>query len=195
MPAAITRQRSTSRSSSKRPESPIKRGSSARLGRSARSPSPFSPNTSHNEMPSSLTLDADSTVLLKPSQPIRRRSTRLSAATGKASTGTPNEVVKATSVKRSISMNGHNIQASSSIDELDEPHAEAMTAEPAVPNGHGASISANGFSKASETYEVITGFTPAINDLRESPLPAPLVNAKPKIDWEVPRKALHSSIG
>jgi hypothetical protein len=203
MPGAITQQRSTSRSSSKRPESPIKRSSSARLNHTARSPSPFSLNTSHNEMPTALSLDSESSVILKPAQQIRRRSNRLSAAatTGKTTNSTPNVTAKTASIKPSVSMNGHGIKASDSISELDESPTKVTPVEsekPAVPDGHGTTAHASQFSTVTDNIGVngaLVCSPPNVIGVSESPRPAPLPTAKPKIDWEVPRKALHSSIG
>lgn len=148
-------------------------------------------------MPSTLSLDSDPTIILKPSQPIRRRSTRLSAAIAKASTESVNGTTEAAPIKRSVSTNGHAIKASDSIEELEERPTTIMTAESAAPNGNGSSMLANGFSHSGIT-EGQDFALPKAGDVRESPRPAPLTNAKPakpKIDWEVPRKALHSSIG
>ena len=200
MPTTITRQRTTSRSSSKRPESPIKRSSSARLNHSARSPSPFSLNTSHNEMPTAISLDADSNVILKPAQPIRRRSNRLSAAINKAANGSLNGAGKTSSVKSDVSSNGHGIKTNDSISELHESPAKSSQVDdsPAAPLGHGTTTHENTFTFAISDAEINGTSLPAplsAISIPQPPKAAPPLTAKPKTDWEIPRKALHSSIG
>jgi hypothetical protein len=199
MPVAITRQHSTSIQSSKRPENPIKRASSARLTRSGRSPSPFSPNTSHNEMPLPPSPDADSTSILKPAQPVRRRSARLSTATN-LSNGTANGTTVPSSLKNSISANGNGFKPE--FKPLDEVLADetAMQSQ-AVPNGSALDGAPSPLAaKHEETAEstqpdATVAPSSVIVPMEVSPLTPPKPAVKPKIDWEIPRKALHSSIG
>jgi hypothetical protein len=110
-------------------------------------------------------------------------------------------IAKTASIKPSVSMNGHGIKASDSISELDESPTKVTPVEsenPAVPNGHGATAHASQFGTVTDDVRVngaLVSSPPNVIGLSESPRPAPLPTSKPKIDWEVPRKALHSSIG
>lgn len=146
-------------------------------------------------MPAALSMDVDPTVILKPGQPIRRRSTRLSATTANASTGVANGTAKKASMKRSVSTNGHEIKPTDSIDELEELQTKVLPAVAAVPNGHTPDVLATEYRNNEEGHEATVALAPTSSlkagDLRASPL----ASVKPKIDWEVPRKALHSSIG
>lgn len=207
MPAALTRQHSASQKSAtkstKRPGSPIKRSSSARLSsHGGRSPSPFSPNTSHNEMPTPSLANADSTTVLKPAVPIRRRSARLSTpATSKAAAASnPANGVNdmPSSLSQSISLNGVPLLPKDSIQELDEPK-DAWSS--AVPNGHAhvqatepAPYGLNELKPVIESPPAPEATEPVI--AKEVVRPAVATEpVKVKIDWEIPRKTLHSSIG
>ncbi|KAG8847669.1 hypothetical protein FRB91_011528, partial [Serendipita sp. 411] len=194
MPTAVSRQHSASRQSSRRPESPIKRTSSARQQRSARSPSPFAPNTSHNEMPSPISsMTADSTSILKPSQPVRRRSARIAQTSVAGSDGasTPNGMTK------SPSMNG----STTTIEDIIEKIDQHITGNGSVPNGHGSlerKISDLGMVvevvEESPSPKMTNGALRSVEAVIASPN-VPISPPVKKIDWEIPRKTLHSSIG
>jgi hypothetical protein len=98
-------------------------------------------------------------------------------------------------------MNGYGIKAGDSISELDESPTKVTPVEsegPAVPNGHGITAHASPLGAVSDNAGVnaaLVSAPPNSVAVRESPRPAPLATPKPKIDWEIPRKALHSSIG
>ncbi|PVF96936.1 hypothetical protein CPB86DRAFT_708011 [Serendipita vermifera] len=143
--------------------------------------------------------DADSNSILKPAQPVRRRSARLSTATNLPN-GAANGTTIPSSLKNSISANGHGFK--SEIEAADQVLAdETAMRNQAVPNGSALESAPSPLAaKLEETAEkaqpdatVVPSsvIVPVESSLLTPPMPA----VKPKIDWEVPRKALHSSIG
>lgn len=205
MPVALTRQRSAPHKATKRPESPVKRNSSARLGHSGRSPSPFSPNTSHNQMPTHLS--SESTAVLKPATPVRRRSARLSSAStkvhqpnGTANGGAHGHGNGVSGLRQVISIEGRPLNPTDTIKELDESPAKDVWSHPA-PNGHASSeplktifsdLSLSASPVEPDRISTPSAATTGNEVVRPQPASPPV---KQKIDWEIPRKTLHSSIG
>lgn len=153
-------------------------------------------------MPTPPLANADSTAILKPVVPIRRRSARLSTpATSKApaASNPTNELNNMpSSLSQSISLNGVPLLPKDSIQELDEPK-DAWSS--AVPNGHAhvqaAEPTPNGLNELKPVIE-----SPPAPEAAEPVIAKEVVRpavatepAKAKIDWEIPRKTLHSSIG
>jgi hypothetical protein len=151
--------------------------------------------------------------LLKPASPVRRKSARLSKGTSltkeeqdvKEDT-TTNETAVSTAFTTSLP-NIAAVKPSPKIEEYST--AGPITQSHAAPNSH-----ANGY--AHHHHDAITtDLVEKTNDLRTTDLveekshtahlghptqenreeAAPKVVVKQEIDWEIPRKALHSSIG
>lgn len=152
--------------------------------------------------------NVDSGVLLKPASPVRRRSARLSKEVTKVSVnganGTLGTVASTPTTLMTASLPTIGaIKPNASIEEVleERPTAGPIAASHAALNGH-----SHPDPKAAETPTPIK--KPDVIDSLEdeskstglirhesAPVDPLKAQVKHQIDWEIPRKALHSSIG
>ncbi|CAG7848986.1 SubName: Full=Related to HSD1-ER membrane protein {ECO:0000313/EMBL:CCA67400.1} [Serendipita indica DSM 11827] len=138
---------------------------------------------------------ADSTAILKQVQPVRRRSARISLAASSNGSTLAEEPTTISSLIKASSMNELMEDVDDIMAKIDRQAARTH----AVPNGNGH------LEHHKSSYQHIDAIdappAPAVEPLQTEPTTAEvsrLEQSRPapaKVDLEIPRKALHSSIG